>query len=95
MLIVVAAVAVIMAAISLALAAQGRWMWQALPWIVLISIIPVTVNYLWWRRQYAKAPLFPLWYVNYTRGEVLVLLILVCFMVLGLVSAALLVMRRF
>jgi hypothetical protein len=94
MLIAVAAVAAIMAAISLVVAKQGRWTWEAQVWIVLIGIIPVAVNCLWWRRQYAKAPLLPYWYVNYTRTEVIVLLILVCLLVLGLVSAALLVMRR-
>jgi len=94
MLIAVTAIAVIMSAISVVVAAQGRWTWQAQLWIVVIGIIPVAVNYLWWRRQYAKAPLLPYWYLNYTRSEVIVLLILVCLLVLGLASAALLVMRR-
>lgn len=94
MLIAVVAVAVIMAAISLVVAAQGRMTWQAQLWIVVISIIPIAVNYLWWRRQYAKAPLLPLMYMDYTRTEIIILLILVCFLAFGLASAALLVMRK-
>jgi mannose/fructose/N-acetylgalactosamine-specific phosphotransferase system component IID len=55
MLIAVADIAAIMAAIAVVLATQGRMTSQVGLWLVIIGLIPVAVNYLWWHRQYANA----------------------------------------
>ena len=94
MLIAVVTIAAIMAVIAAALLIQRRMTWQVGLWLVIIGLIPVTVNYLWWRRQYAKAALLPYWYTNYTPIEIVVLLVLAVLMIMGLAGAALLVMHR-
>jgi hypothetical protein len=92
MLIAVAGVAAIMAAISVALAAQRRMTLEVGLWLVIIGLIPIGVNYLWWHRQYAKTTTLPFLYLNYTPKETIVLLVLVVLMILGIVATALAVM---